>query len=721
MRRYLNLAPGEILIIQGREYEFKNMVAPENPGVDDPDDLLFADRRTGRPRPLSLKEFDRLYNLGEVRWACSRQHPADRPSEEDAVDTLIRRIRRHYLKLLDESGVSKSDRGLRPFIAEAATKFDLPHKKPSPTTLRRWARERGEPDDRRPLYMGDRFRHGPHAMRIEKAAQEVLDAKAEVFWNAKPPTQYIDVYHAVHAELSRRNAERTAQGLAPIKIPSATTIYRYLRRYSDAEHMRRRLGARTAKRQFEAIKGSLKVERILDKAIIDGTWLDCFVIDDELMIPVGRPYLMLMVDVKSRYPLAYVLSFVPESLETAMACLRQAVRPKDWISERYPDIKRRWVAYGVPRTILVDNAWAYTGMAFSDACADANISVEWAAVRTPEYKGIVERMFGTLNTQLIHKLPGGIPFKPHEMKQLGIEKRENDAVLTLSQINELITQYIVDVYGAAPHRALKMSPEQMWKKREPIDGIPYAKDLSALDRALGSVGREARITHKGVEFLGLTYCSPAVDDLLNDLLPHMSEWKARRGQATAKIKYHPEDLSAIYVWNQVRRDYVKLPCTEARYAKGLGQHHHKAIRAFAKAQQEAFASEEERCAARVQLRDKMLSFMPAAGLRTRRGDQRMLSPYGAKADKSVPNHGASPPDATGAGSHEVLISTTKNRRDGGEPPKSAPRGKGARRRPKVERERVETNAPIGAPQPKINPLDTFGFDIAKLLDDAKAE
>ena len=53
-----------------------------------------------------------------------------------------------------------------------------------------------------------------------------------------------------------------------------------------------------------------------------------------------------------------------------------------------------WEGFGVPRTILADNAWENTGSSFVDACADNGISIEWAPVRRPEHKGILERFRG---------------------------------------------------------------------------------------------------------------------------------------------------------------------------------------------------------------------------------------------------------------------------------------------------------------------------------------
>ena len=110
----------------------------------------------------------------------------------------------------------------------------------------------------------------------------------------------------------------------------------------------------------------------------------------------------------------------------------------------------------------------------------------------------------------------------------------------------------------------------------------------------------------------LTYNTPEVlGGLLADLLPRQAPRSARPGTARVKVKYHPEDLGQVYVWNEVRRRYDTLSCTQPDYAAGLSEHHHKLIRAYAKAEHLAFQSETERCAARVRLAGPRAAGHPA--------------------------------------------------------------------------------------------------------------
>jgi len=229
---------------------------------------------------------------------------------------------------------------------------------------------------------------------VENALWNLADEK---FWSNRKFT-YDDLHADLVTEIAATNAERTTKGLPLLKAPSETTVWRMVTRHCDFDHLRKRLGTRVAGRMFKPLKGRLTASRILETAIMDHTWFDCHVIDDEHLVPVGRPYLTLLMDVRSRYPLAYVIGFTPPSVETALACLRAAVRPKHDLNERHPDVAP-WEVFGAPQTVLVDNGWEFTGSSFQDACNDAGIAVTWAPVRTPEYKGIIERFFGTTSNR----------------------------------------------------------------------------------------------------------------------------------------------------------------------------------------------------------------------------------------------------------------------------------------------------------------------------------
>lgn len=716
MRRYINFNQGDIVLIEGREHTFACCLPSDRGKRDEPDLYQFLDGRTLRATVLEQQELDDLYVKGQIKVRRDYERPADRAPDENSPDAIKRRIRQHYLHAYDAAPVPLSDRKLKAFIAQAKEELPCPCDwTPGAGTVRRWIRERGEHGDRRLRFMGDRYQAGARSSRLHRVAQEVLAEKAEAFWADRRVTS-TDVWVEVVAELTKRNRELTTN---MIPAPSHTTVWRYLNKHMNYERACGRLGTRKAQQLYKPIKGSLAPERILDVAEFDHTELDCWVLDDDNGIPVGRPYLAVLMDVRSRYPLAFHLSFTPPSLLSVHACLRQAIRPKEWINERFPNINGKWVAYGTPRTILVDNALESAGSSFVDACEDAGISVDWAPVRTPEYKGAIERFFGTINSQLIHKLKGSVPYKPQQMKEAGIDP-EAETVLFLSDLEELIYQYFIEVYGRAVHRTLKASPEQVWRQREKIDGIDYASDLASLDASFGALVRDRTLSREGVNHNGLNYRSDAVHQLLSDLIPLEKKRGRVLGTVRVKFKISPEDVSKIWIWNEARKTYVELPCTDQKYATGLTEHHHKVLSVWAKKQNLEFQTEEQRCLAKSRLTERIQSFVPQR-IRDRRRLQRLkirVLPSDTVVMRAVDSLLAADPSRRR--SCEVPIDTVSNRDDGRNIEKTALRG--GSRRPRSRREQATAPVHTVAAPPlaaKVDEASDQTVDVVALLAQAR--
>ena len=621
--RNLNVALGERVSLRGREYAFAGEVTREGAAFEAERDLSFKDVRTGAHATLTRAEFDALYLAGDVRILRAYEASAAKDDAATAASPVAR-WRSQWCQAYDAAPCAKSDAALGAFIADQALRLGDERAPPSPGALRTWLRERGAAGDRRARFMDDRREGRTQAMRLDPLAARVLSQKAEAFYDGVRLNP-LAVYCAVRTELDALNRQRMVDGLPPARCPSESTVRRYLRRHLDYSRATRRYGWRAGGRRFDPIRGAVHAAHILDRAIVDQTLIDCAVIDDEHMINVGRPWLAVMIDVRSRYPLGFHLSFEPPSVETVLACLRHAVRPKVDLADAHPEVNGEWPAYGVPETLVVDNAWENTGSSLRDACADAGISLVYAPVATPEYKGVCERFFGTLNTLLFHRLPGGLPFTPQQRKLLGIGG-EGDAALLLSDVRRAIHQCIVEVYGRDFHKALQASPEQVWRKDARDHGRAYVDDLRALDLALAKLAPSDRmLTRAGLVLNDLTYNTPeTLGELLADLLPRQAPRSARPGAARVKVKYHPEDLGQVYVWNEVKRRYLSLACTQPDYAAGLSEHHHKLIRAYAKAEHLAFQSEAQRCAARTRLQEMILPAIPLSKIGDRRRLQRLM-------------------------------------------------------------------------------------------------
>ena len=390
--RHINVELGTRVRLQGREYAFAGEVTRDGAPLAAERDLSFKDLRTAAYLTLTRADFDTLYAQGETRILRAHEQRAGRLEPAACAETQVARWRRLWCEAYDQAPCSKSDAALADFIARCAVEIDSVRPPPSSAALRTWLRERGTAGDRRVRFMADRRSGRQQPLRVDPLAMRVLSEKAEVFYDGVRLNP-LAVYCAVRTAIEALNAQRTTDGLPLIKPPSESTVRRYLRRHLDYGRATRRYGWREGGRRFDPIRGSVQATHILDLAVVDQTLIDCAVIDDEHMINIGRPWLAVMIDVKSRYPLGFHLSFEPPSVETVLACLRHAVRPKTQLAQAHPEVNGEWPAFGVPDTLVVDNAWENTGSSMRDACADANISLVYAPVATPEYKGVCERFF----------------------------------------------------------------------------------------------------------------------------------------------------------------------------------------------------------------------------------------------------------------------------------------------------------------------------------------
>lgn len=619
MSRYVPFSIGERVVIDDIDCVFDGCVKAPAGSADD-DDLVFVDRRTGSRHVFTRQEFDDAYGAGRFRFLKPYERIDDVAPEPDRGDYEKARRRRLWCEAADAAGVARSTKALTAFIAATAPAIPDPNP-PSAGSLRRWMSERGFVEDRRPRFMGDRTPRGPREMRVHPMVQRILADGLAEYADKGVRVNQRSVHHKCRAAVIALNAERERQGLPLLDAPSKATVHRYIRAREDREVMVKRWGAKVGGKPFDPIRGAMDAKRILDVMVIDHTPIDCDVIDDEKRVNVGQPYLTMGIDAASRYPMGFYLGWEPPSVFTAMACLRHCVKPKTAEAAAYPDVRHPWAAFGVPNTIVCDNAWEFTKSSFPEACREVNISVVYAAIGDPGYKGIGERFFETLNDLVIHRMQGSRPFTPQMRKEMGIDP-DREAVMFLSDLRELIYQAIVEIYGRRPHSTIGAAPEKVWREQAAKWGTFYASDLAALEASLTQV-EERTLTRDGIQLFNLTYRSEAeLGGLLADLLPGGRSKGSRTGPRV-KIKFDPADIGRIWVFNPKRNTYVQLPCTKPAYAMGKSVHYHRELGAWARKINLAFESEDEMSLAHVRLQDKIDDRILTNKIRDRRRDQRL--------------------------------------------------------------------------------------------------
>lgn len=135
--------------------------------------------------------------------------------------------------------------------------------------------------------------------------------------------------------------------------------------------------------QYGAMDGP---DRPLMRVEIDHTQVDIILIDAEDGLPLGKPTLTSVLDTATHYPLGYYLGFEPPSYPAVCEGLAHAFKPKGDVQAKY-NTDHDWIAYGLPRTLVVDNGREFKGQSLEDACLSLGIMLQFTPKMTPHFKG----------------------------------------------------------------------------------------------------------------------------------------------------------------------------------------------------------------------------------------------------------------------------------------------------------------------------------------------
>jgi len=425
------------------------------------------------------------------------------------------------------------------------------HRAVSPASIYRWITDyTGSGHDVRALIPSTHQRGGKDESRLAPAIETLLQAVIQDRYYVREKVTLDDIRDELAVRLAEENRLRPPR--EQLVLPSASTITRRTRSLRP----RQRHGA-TQYGQTEY------PTRPLERVEIDHTKSDLIVIDDQDNLPLGRLTLTYCLDLATRYPLGYYLGFEPPSYLAVMECLYHAIRPKENLRERY-GTAHDWIAYGVPAALVVDNGREFIGRDLPDACLLLGIVLQQTPVQTPQFKAGIERLFGSLNTMFFHTLPG-TTFA--NIRERGDYDSIKQACVYLSEVDQMLNIFMVDVYAEQFHRGLGGIPARRWEALIQ-HGLAPALPPNAAELAI-LLGRttERVIQHYGIEFASLRYNC-------DELAPLRTQLQG----APAKIKYHPADLSCVHAYDPCAQRYIPVPALDQDYTHGLSLWKHRVIR-----------------------------------------------------------------------------------------------------------------------------------------------
>jgi putative transposase len=133
--------------------------------------------------------------------------------------------------------------------------------------------------------------------------------------------------------------------------------------------------------------------------------------------------------------------------------------------------------------------------------------------------------------------------------------------------------FIVDMYSRRFHKGLKAIPAEEWQRKTSHPSFFFRLPKSARELMI-LLGRsiERSIWKYGFNFETITY---NCDEL--------AVIRERLGKKKAKIKFHPGDLSRMYVYDELNKNYIEVLAVDPEgYTKNLSLWKHRFLRKLAR-------------------------------------------------------------------------------------------------------------------------------------------
>ncbi len=321
--------------------------------------------------------------------------------------------------------------------------------------------------------------------------------------------------------------EAKAAELGQDKYPSYRTVYRVLQPIIEQQEQK----ANVRSRGWRGTRLSVKTRDGKDLSVeysnhiwqCDHTRVDLLLVDKHGEM-VGRPWLTTVIDTYSRCIIGINLGFdAPSSAVVALA-LRHAMLPKSYGSEY--GLHEEWGTYGQPEHFYTDGGKDFR----SNHLQQIGVQLGFAChLRDrPSEGGIVERPFGTFNTELFSSFPGYTGSNVQKRP----EEAEKEACLTLRELERLLVRYIVDKYNQSIDARLgDQTRFQRWEAG--LIAAPNILDERELDICLMKQTRRTIYRNGYLQFENLTYRGENLEGYA--------------GESTV-LRYNPKDITTVLVY-----------------------------------------------------------------------------------------------------------------------------------------------------------------------------
>ncbi len=267
----------------------------------------------------------------------------------------------------------------------------------------------------------------------------------------------------------------------------------------------------------------------------DHTKLDIRIVDSNGNLLSDRPWLTTVVDTFSSCVVGFHLWIKqPGSTEVALA-LRHAILPKNY-PEDY-QLNKAWEVCGPPFQYFFTDGGKDLGSKHLKAIGK-KLGFQCELRDRPSEGGIVERLFGTINTQVLKDLPGYTGANVQERPK----NAEKEACLTIQDIDKILASFFCDIYNHEPYP--KDPRETRFERWFTGMGrkLPEPLDERELDICLMKEAQRVVQAHGSIQFENLIYRGESLN--------------AYRGEFVT-LRYDPDHILTLYIYSCETNDNLE--------------------------------------------------------------------------------------------------------------------------------------------------------------------
>ena len=311
----------------------------------------------------------------------------------------------------------------------------------APRTLRRYARRYLAAEAKYGSgllgVLDDNQQKGNRRTRLTKEASELLDTCIEDEYETlkQKPMQHVYNEYVRRCEAS------------DVVAASYVTFVQRVKQRPQREQVKKRAGKRAAYQTgAQNVWLTYSTPRHGDfpwqLCHVDHTQLNLEIVCATTGKGLGRPWLSLLQDAFSRRILAVVLTFDPPSYRTCMNILVTCV-------QRHQRL---------PQQLVVDNGAEFRSNYFEGLLAYYSVTKLERPSGQPRFGSLIERLFRTSETELIHNLKGNTQATKGVRQLTKAVNPKAHAVWTLPDVHALFCRWGYEVYDQLHHSTLGQSP-----------------------------------------------------------------------------------------------------------------------------------------------------------------------------------------------------------------------------------------------------------------------